>query len=106
MTKMTTTTFNELLSNVARHLGLESLQTDDSGICELLINEETLLILRKDEANNSLQLLSQVTATAGAEDKSIASKIFFSHSGESLQGNGPELAWNDDVGLIAYKSLC
>ncbi|EDP60386.1 type III secretion system chaperone [Vibrio sp. AND4] len=103
---MTKTTFNELLSNVAQCLGLDSLKMDDSGICELLINEESLIILRKNEANNSLLLLSQVTATAGAEDKNIASKIFFEHSSDALLGNGPELAWHDDIGLIAYKSLC
>lgn len=103
---MTTTTFNELLSNVAQCLGLDSLKMNDSGICELLINDETLLILKDNKANNSLLLLSQVTATAGAEDKSIASKVFFEHSSDALLGNAPELAWHDDTGLIAYKYLC
>lgn len=91
--------------DIARNLGLNSLELDEANTCDLLINDTTLIVLKIDESNNKVILLTQLTEDSEPADKELANQIFFKHSSDSLVGENPQLAWIEDVGLTAYRCL-
>lgn len=96
---------SDLFHSIASHLGLTSLSLDEAGLCELMLNDRVLVVLKADEPLQRLTLLAPVTLEVGPEAQACASRLFFHHSIHALTLNAPQLAWSEAQGLIAFLHL-
>lgn len=102
---MINTTFTELLPKIASHFGLDKLSQDEYGLCELILNDRVVIMLRADEILNRLTLLGPILGFSGPEARSAASQLFFCYSINALNKDGPCFARSEELGLIAFKHL-
>ncbi|MGY3806836.1 CesT family type III secretion system chaperone [Aeromonas veronii] len=102
---MTNTIVTGLFEEIAHHLGVEALSQDEHGLCELILNDRTVIMLRVDESLQRLTLLGPVSGMSGPEAKETASRLFMGHSIVALTHDAPQLAWSEALGLIAYHHL-
>ena len=103
---MINSTFTELLQKIASHFGLDKLSQDEYGLCELILNDRVVIILRADEILNRLTLLGPILGFSGPEARGAASQLFsFCYSINALNKDAPCFAWSEELGLIAFKHL-
>lgn len=72
---MTTTAVTGLFQEIAHQLGLEALSQDEHGLCELILNDRIVIMLRADESLQRLTLLGPVSGMSGPEAKEAACRL-------------------------------
>lgn len=102
---MTSPAVTDLFHAIASHLGLASLRLDEAGLCELILNDRILIVLKVDEPLLRLTLLGPVLVEVGPEARASAGQLFFRHGIDALTHDTPQLAWSEERGLIAFKHL-
>ncbi|MEZ9469688.1 CesT family type III secretion system chaperone [Vibrio lentus] len=83
-----------LLNDFAKRCQMETLEFDEEGCCQLIIDNEVAIILRSN--GEKLTLVGLISGEKPHSD------IYFQHMKAALTKDEPYVCWDEDAGYIGF----